>query len=190
MKEIIKNHINTHIEIAQKFSSEMPDIEGVALVSIEALRNGNKLLIAGNGGSVADAQHFAAELIGRFKKERKALPALALDANPSAVTAISNDYSFEQVFARQIEALARPGDVFFGISTSGNSKNIIEAAKTAKKFGCKVVGLTGETGGAMKEVCDFLINIPSQETPRIQEMHTLVIHTLSDAIEDALCSYG
>ncbi len=185
MDETIKKHIEKHIEIAQKFASEMPDIESVALVLIEALRNGNKLLIAGNGGSVADAYHFAAELVGRFKKERKALPAIALMANPSAVTAISNDYAFDLVFSRQVEAFAKPGDVFFGISTSGNSKNIVEAAQVAKRFGCKVVGLTGQTGGAMKEVCDFLINIPSQDTPRIQEMHTLVIHMLSDIIEEA-----
>lgn len=186
MKEVIKSHIDTHIELAQRFKNEMPDIEGVAMVAIEALRQGNKLLVAGNGGSVADAHHFAAELVGRFKKERRALPALALDANPSAVTAIGNDYSFGQVYARQIEAIAKKGDVFFAISTSGNSENILEAAKAARNAGCKVVGLTGRTGGEMAKLCDFLINIPSEETPRIQEMHTLVIHTLSDVIEDAL----
>lgn len=186
MKEIIQNHIEGHIALAHKFKEEMPDMEGAALMVIEALRNGNKLLIAGNGGSVADAHHFAAELTGRFKRERRALPALALDANPSAVTAIGNDYSFAQVYARQIEALGKPGDVFFGISTSGNSQNILEAAKTAKTQGCKVIGLTGKTGGKLMDVCDLIINIPSEDTPRIQEMHTLVIHTLSDLIEDAL----
>ena len=186
MKEIIRNHIDTHIETSRKFSEETPDIEGVATLAIEALRQGNKILIAGNGGSVADAHHFAAELVGRFKKERRALPALALDANPSAVTAISNDYSFGHVFARQIEAIANPGDVFFGISTSGNSENILEAIKAARSSGCKVVGLTGKTGGKMGGLCDFLINIPSEDTPRIQEMHTLVIHTLADLIEGAL----
>lgn len=186
MKEIIQNHIEGHIELVHKFKEEMPDIESAATAAIEALRAGNKLLIAGNGGSAADAHHFAAELMGRFKKERRALAALALDANPSAVTAIANDYSFEQVYARQIEAIAKEGDVFFCISTSGNSENILEAAKAAKQSGCKVVGLTGKTGGKMAELCDFLIQIPSEETPRIQEMHTLVIHTLSDLIEDAL----
>ena len=190
MDEIVKNHIQTHIDIVHKLANEMPDIEGVAKVSIEALRNGNKLLVAGNGGSVADAHHFAAELVGRFKKERKALPVIALDANPSAVTAISNDYSFDKVFARQIDAFARPGDVFFGISTSGNSANILEAIKTAKAIGCKVVGLTGKTGGKMAGLCDFLINIPSEDTPRIQEMHALVIHTLSDLIESAFSQHG
>ena len=180
MKEIIRGHIEKHIEIARGLAQDMPDIEGVAKVSIEALRAGNKLLIAGNGGSAADAHHFAAELVGRYKKERKALPAVSLDVNPSAVTAISNDYAFEQVFARQIEAFAKSGDVFFGISTSGNSRNILEAIKAARNLGCKVVGLTGKTGGKMAELCDFLINIPSEETPHIQEIHTLVIHTLSD----------
>ena len=186
MKEIIQSHIKKHIEIVHGLVQDMPDIEGAAAVSIEALRKGNKILVAGNGGSAADAHHFAAELVGRFKKERRALPVLALDTNLSAVTAISNDYAFDKVFARQIEALARPGDVFVGISTSGNSQNILEAAKTARNSGCKVVGLTGKTGGKMGELCDFLINIPSEETPRIQEMHALVIHILSDVIEQAL----
>lgn len=190
MKDVIKSHIETHIEIVRKFAEEMPDIEGVALLSIEALRKGNKILIAGNGGSVADAHHFAAELVGRFRKERRALPALALDANPSAVTAIANDYSFGHVFARQLEAIAKTGDVFFGISTSGNSENILEAIQAAKAAGCKVVGLTGKTGGKMAGLCDLLINIPSEETPRIQEMHALVIHTLSDLIERAFSQNG
>jgi D-sedoheptulose 7-phosphate isomerase len=188
MKEIINSHIESHIEVANKLANEMPDLEGVVAVCVEALRNKKKLLVAGNGGSVADAHHFAAELMGRFKKERGALPVLALDANPSAVTAIANDYSFGHVFARQIEAFARPGDVFFGISTSGKSENIIKGIEAAKIAGCKVVGLTGETGGDMAGMCDFLINIPSQDTPRIQEMHALVIHTLSELIENALFS--
>lgn len=185
-KEIVKNHIRTHIEMARNLLEDLPDIEGVAALCAEALRKGNKLMVAGNGGSVADAHHFAAELVGRFKKERKALPAIALDVNPSVVTAISNDYAFDQVFARQVEALAKPGDVFFGISTSGNSKNILEAARMARNYGCKVVGLTGKTGGKMAKLCYFLINIPSEDTPRIQEMHSLVIHTLSDLIENSL----
>ncbi|KKW14300.1 MAG: Phosphoheptose isomerase [Parcubacteria group bacterium GW2011_GWA2_50_10] len=124
--------------------------------------------------------------MGRFRKERRALPVIALDINPSAITAISNDYAFKHVFARQVEALARPGDVFFGISTSGNSENVLEAIKAARQAGCKVVGLTGRGGGNMKEICDFLINIPAEDTPRIQEMHALVIHMLSDLIESTL----
>jgi D-sedoheptulose 7-phosphate isomerase len=186
MKEIIQGYVKKHIEIAQGLLEDLPDIESVAKVSVEALKRGNKILVAGNGGSVADAHHFTGELVGRYKKERKALPAISLDVNPSAVTAISNDYAFEQVFARQVEALAKPGDVFFGISTSGNSKNILEAIKVAKNIGCKIVGLTGKTGGQMAKVCDFLINIPAEDTPRIQEMHTLVIHILSALIEDEL----
>ncbi len=186
MKGIIQYHIDGHIDLTHKFKAETPDIESAAVLAVEALRNGNKILVAGNGGSVADAHHFAAELMGRFKKERRALPALALDTNPLAVTAISNDYSFSRVFARQIEAMARKGDVFFGISTSGNSENILEAAKAARNAGCKVIGLTGKTGGKLAELCDLVLNIHSEDTPRIQEMHTLVIHTLSDLIEDAL----
>ena len=188
MKEVIISHIQAHIDVVQKLMDEMLSIEEVARVSIDALQNGKKILVAGNGGSVADAHHFVAELVGRFKKERRALPALSLDANPSTVTAIANDYSFGQVFARQLEAIAAPGDVFFGISTSGNSENIVEALKTAKQVGCRVVGLTGATGGKMGELCDFMIRIPSEDTARIQEMHALVIHTLSDLIEDALSS--
>jgi D-sedoheptulose 7-phosphate isomerase len=188
MKDVITNHIQSHIEVVRQLADETPDLESVAVVCIEALRRGNKILIAGNGGSVADAHHFAAELTGRFKRERKALPALALDANPSAVTAIGNDYSFAKVYARQIEALAKPGDVFFGISTSGTSENILEAIQAARNAGCRVIGLTGKSGGKMAESCDFLINIPSDDTPRIQEMHTLVIHALSDLVEDALQS--
>ena len=188
MKEVIISHIQAHIDVVQKLMDEMLSIEEVARVSIDALQNGKKILVAGNGGSAADAHHFVAELVGRFKKERRALPALSLDANPSTVTAIANDYSFGQVFARQLEAIAAPGDVFFGISTSGNSENIVEALKTAKQVGCRVVGLTGATGGKMGELCDFMIRIPSEDTARIQEMHALVIHTLSDLIEDALSS--
>ena len=188
MKEVIISHIQAHIDVVQKLMDEMLSIEEVARVSIDALQNGKKILVAGNGGSVADAHHFVAELVGRFKKERRALPALSLDANPSTVTAIANDYSFGQVFARQLEAIAAPGDVFFGISTSGNSENIVEALKTAKQVGCRVVGLTGATGGKMGELCDFMIRIPSEDTARIQEMHALVIHTLADLIEDALSS--
>ncbi|MDO8486443.1 MAG: D-sedoheptulose 7-phosphate isomerase [Candidatus Staskawiczbacteria bacterium] len=185
MEEIIKNHIEKHIEAVSNFSQNLPNIEEIAEICIRALKNGNKLLIAGNGGSAADANHFAGELVGRFKKERKALPALALNNNSSVITAIGNDYAFDYVFSRQIEALAKPGDVFFAISTSGNSKNILEAIKVSKNHGCKVVGLTGKTGGKMFQECDFLINVPSEDTPRIQEMHELVIHILSELIENA-----
>lgn len=150
---------------------------------INSFQKGGKLLIAGNGGSAADAQHFAAELVGKFKKERKALPAIALCTNTSILTAIANDYSFDKVFSRQVEALAKKGDVFFGISTSGNSLNIIEALKTAKRMNCFTIGLTGKTGGNMGKICDILINVDSEETPRIQETHILIIHILCELIE-------
>ncbi|MBU1165992.1 D-sedoheptulose 7-phosphate isomerase, partial [Candidatus Micrarchaeota archaeon] len=142
------------------------------------------LLICGNGGSAADAQHFAAELVGRYKKERKALPAIALTTDTSVITAISNDYGFEHVFSRQVEALSAGGDVLFLISTSGNSPNLLEAAKKAKTLGIKIIGLLGKGGGKLKSMCDHAIVIPSDNTPRIQEMHVLVIHMICESVEN------
>ena len=147
------------------------------------LRAGSKVLIAGNGGSAADAQHIAAELTGRYVKERKALPAIALTVDTSALTAIANDYSFEHIFSRQIAALARPGDLFIGISTSGNSKNIIHALHTAKEYGCLTLGLSGRDGGEMNGLCDLNIIVPDDTTARIQEMHILIGHIFCKAID-------
>lgn len=186
MKEIIQNHIEKNIETAQLLIQDTSDIEKAAKVSIEALRNGNKILIAGNGGAAANANNFVGDLVGRFRKQRKAMSALALNNNPSVMTAVGNDYGFDYVFSRQIEAIAKPGDVFFAISTSGNSKNLLEAIKVAKDFGCKVIGLTGKTGGKMAQECDFLIKIPSEDTQRIEEIHMLVAHALCDLIEGTL----
>ena len=160
-------------------------IEKSADVIVDSFKKGGKLLIAGNGGSAADSQHFAAELVGRFKKERRALPAIALTANTSILTAIANDYSFDKVFSRQIEALAKNGDVFFAISTSGNSANIVEGIRAAKKIGCLVIGLTGKAGGKMKDICDILIDVDSDDTPRIQENHILIIHSICEIIENS-----
>lgn len=159
-------------------------IKKSAKVIIDSFQKGGKLLIAGNGGSAADGQHFAAELVGKFKKERKALPAIALTVNTSTLTAIGNDYSFDKIFSRQIDALAKKGDVFFAISTSGNSANIIEAINKAKEIGCYVIGLTGRTGGKIKDVCDILITVNSEDTPRIQEKHIFIIHSISEIIEN------
>jgi len=159
-------------------------IKKVAEIINETFEKGGKLLIAGNGGSAADSQHFAAELVGRFKKERQALPAIALTTNSSILTALANDYSFDRVFSRQVEALAKKGDVFFAISTSGNSANIIEALKTAKSKECFTVGLTGKTGNQMSEFSDILIRTDSEDTPRIQEAHILIIHTICEIIEN------
>src|SRR6267378_4307395 len=155
----------------------------VSEVLVNALKQGNKALLFGNGGSAADAQHIAAELVGRFAFDRPALPALALSVNTSCVTAIGNDFGFEQVFSRQLEALARPGDVAIGISTSGNSANVIHALTTAKKIGLHTVCLTGRTGGRLRSEVDHCICAPSTEAPRIQECHILIGHIISEIVE-------
>ncbi len=164
----------------------LESISEAVIVSCDALRNGAKIILFGNGGSAADAQHIAGELVGRFMKERSALPSIALSTNTSIVTAIGNDYGFERVFARQIEALARSGDVAIGISTSGNSPNIIEALAAAREKGCATIGMTGESGGKMTGLVDVLINVPSTETPRIQENHILIGHLICEMIEQEL----
>src|SRR6267378_2837390 len=155
----------------------------VSEILVNALKQGNKVLLFGNGGSAADAQHIAAELVGRFAFDRPALPALALSVNTSCVTAIGNDYGFDQVFSRQIEAIARPGDVAIGISTSGNSANVIHALTTAKKIGLHSVCLTGRTGGRLRSEVDHCICAPSTEAPRIQECHILIGHIISEIVE-------
>jgi D-sedoheptulose 7-phosphate isomerase len=163
-------------------------LEAVARLCIEALSRGNKLLLAGNGGSAADAQHIAAELVSRFYYDRPGLPAVALTTDTSALLAIGNDYGFERVFSRQVEALAREGDVFVGISTSGNSPNILAGFAEAKKRGVATVGFSGGNGGKMKDGCDHLVLAPSALTPRIQECHIAFGHILCQLIEDTL--YG
>jgi D-sedoheptulose 7-phosphate isomerase len=155
----------------------------VSEILVDALKQGNKALLFGNGGSAADAQHIAAELVGRFAFDRPALPALALSVNSSCVTAIGNDYGFDQVFSRQLEALARPGDVAMGISTSGNSANIVRAMSTARKIGLKTIALTGRSGGNLRNEVDYCICVPSDETPRIQECHILIGHIISELVE-------
>jgi len=163
-------------------------IEEMATLLINTFAHGGKLLIMGNGGSAADAQHFAAEIVGRFKMERKALPAISLSANTSILTAVGNDYGFETVFSRQIEALANDGDAVIGISTSGNSPNILRALEVARKRNCKLIALTGKDGGMIKNLCDLSLVIPSSETPRIQECHIIIIHVVCDLLEKALFS--
>src|SRR5713226_9518128 len=158
----------------------------VSGVLIEVLQKGNKVLLFGNGGSAADAQHIAAEFVGRFAFDRPALPALALSVNTSCVTAIGNDYGFDFVFSRQIAALGRSGDVAIGISTSGNSPNVLQALTVAKKMGLHTVALTGCTGGKLKEAVDHCICVPSNETPRIQECHILVGHVISELVEQTI----
>src|SRR6266851_2545538 len=155
----------------------------VSEILVHALKQGNKVLIFGNGGSAADAQHIAAELVGRFAFDRPALPALALSVNSSCVTAIGNDYGFDRVFSRQLEALARPGDIAIGISTSGNSANVLRAMSTAKEIGLKTIALTGNSGGKLRNNVDYCICVPSDETPRIQECHILIGHIISELVE-------
>lgn len=153
---------------------------------VNALSQGNKILLFGNGGSAADAQHLAAELVGRFAFDRPALPALSLSVNTSCVTAIGNDYGFDQVFSRQIEALGRPGDVAMGISTSGSSSNVLCAFSTAKKMGLHTIALTGNTGGKLRGIVDHCVCVPSNETARTQECHGLIGHILAELVEQAI----
>jgi len=158
----------------------------VADVLVEACLRGKKILFFGNGGSAADAQHLAAELGGRYYRDRRPLPALALHTNTSLLTALANDYSYEEVFSRQIEAWGEPGDVALALSTSGNSPNVIRALETAREKGLITVGLAGEGGGKMRELCDYCLCIPSRDTPRIQEAHILIGHILCEIVEQYL----
>lgn len=166
-------------------------IGSTVMACVTCLRNnGGKILIAGNGGSAADSQHIAGELVSRFYFNRPALPAIALTTDTSILTAIGNDYGFEYVFSRQIDGLGNEGDVFIGISTSGNSPNILKALETCKFKNITTIGLTGETGGKMIELCDYCINVPSAETPRIQESHILIAHIICSLIEGIIFGKG
>ena len=185
MKNTIKEEFSSHLETINKVIGSMEqDIETASKIIVDALKNGNKILLCGNGGSAADAQHIAAELTGRYKTERRGLPGIALTTDTSALTAIGNDYGYDRVFDRQVESLASSGDVIIGISTSGNSKNVISALKLGQELGCKTVGLTGRDGGAMNDVCDINMVVPSDNTPRIQEMHILFGHTICQIIDN------
>ena len=169
-------------------SSSYPDkIQQAIDLLVERLSAGGKLLACGNGGSAADALHICAELVGRFLRDRRPLPAIALTANQASITALSNDYCYESVFARQVEALAKPGDVVWGISTSGNSKNIVEALQSAHASGAWTIALTGQGGGALAEHADVLLAVPLAATPRIQEVHVLTYHVICEAVEAAVC---
>ena len=182
----IKAIWNEHLEVARALPHIAGDVAKAVAMIGASLAAGGKLLIAGNGGSAADAQHIAAELTGRFLRERKPLPALALHANSSALTAIGNDYGYEQVFARELAAHARPGDVLLAISTSGGSKNILRAIEEAREKKVAVIGMTGESGGAMRTACDLCLCVPSKSTARIQEMHITIGHAICELVEEAL----
>ena len=182
----ISSIINESIKVKQELLGDLnliAQIDTVVKVITTAFQNGNSVYFAGNGGSAADAQHLAAEFSGRFYKDRKALPSEALHCNTSYLTAVANDYSYEVIYARLIEGITKPGDVLVGISTSGNSGNIVKAFEMAKTKQVVTIGFTGEKGGKMKEISDYLINVPSNDTPRIQESHILVGHIICELVE-------
>jgi D-sedoheptulose 7-phosphate isomerase len=186
---LVTNSIKASITVKRALLNSSEVVSGIAKVTeilVEAFEKGNKLVLFGNGGSAADAQHIAAEFVGRFAFDRPPLAALALSVNTSSVTAIGNDYGFDLVFCRQIEALGRPGDVAIGISTSGNSQNVLEAVSMGKSLGLHTVGLTGHDGGKLKPSVDYCLCVPSKETPRIQECHILVGHILSELVEQTI----
>ena len=182
----IKAIWNEHLEIAKTLPALAPAVSSAVDLMYSAMAAGGQLLIAGNGGSAADAQHIAAELTGRFFLERRPFRAMALHVNSSALTAIGNDYGYEHVFARELTAHARPGDVLLAISTSGNSANILRAIEAARKCKVSVVGLTGESGGKMRAACDICLCAPTKSTPRMQEMHITIGHTICELLEERL----
>jgi D-sedoheptulose 7-phosphate isomerase len=185
--EPIKQIIASSIQVKQALLANdemLAKIETVSNLITEAFKNGNKVLFCGNGGSAADAQHLAAEFSGRFYTDREALPAEALHVNTSYLTAVANDYSYDVVYARMVKGIGKPGDVLIGISTSGNSKNIVEAFKVANEKGMVTIGLTGEKGGTMKELSKYLFNVASNDTPRIQETHILIGHIICQLVEE------
>jgi len=186
MQSIIQFEFEEHLKTAQATVGSISySLEIAAKFCIDSLNQNGKVLIFGNGGSAADAQHIAAELVGRYKVERKGLAAIALTTDTSALTAIGNDYGYDRVFDRQVEALASQGDIVIGISTSGNSANVISALALAKELDCKTIGLSGRSGGEMNVVCDVNLVVPAEDTPRIQEMHIVIGHTLCHLIEQA-----
>ena len=187
MKQTIEREFKLHLETIEAVINNMEEeLVKASTLAVEVLKRGNKILLCGNGGSAADAQHIAAELTGRYKTERRGLAGIALTTDTSALTAIGNDYGYDRVFDRQTEALANEGDLLIGISTSGNSANIISALKLAKKMGCSTLGFSGRDGGAMNDICDVNLVVPSDNTPRIQEMHILFGHTICQIIDDEL----
>ena len=187
---MVQNELNSHIELAIKVSQELVTvIEQASNMVLDTLKNGNKILLFGNGGSAGDAQHIAAELTGRFLTERRALPAIALTTDTSAITAIGNDYGFDKIFERQVEALADKGDMLIGISTSGNSKNVVNALEFGREIECLTLGLSGKSGGYMNMACDINIVVPSDSTARIQEMHILIGHIVCATIDTKVNSF-
>jgi D-sedoheptulose 7-phosphate isomerase len=185
--EVFQKAISEHLGIVESLIHQQPLLERIADEMTRAILSGNKILWCGNGGSAADSQHLAAELMGRFRRERRALPSIALTTDTSVLTAIGNDYGYEKVFARQVEALCAPGDVVVGISTSGNSRNVCAALELARRLDAFTVALAGQTGGDMAQIAHATICVPSRDTARIQEGHILCGHMLCDWIELSVC---
>ena len=193
MKDYIKQQIQKSYEVKQALYEDntlLTQLEKVVKLSVKLYEGKNKLILAGNGGSAGDAQHISAELVGRYKFDRPSLPALALTTDTSALTAIGNDYGYDKIFSRQLEGMGQKGDIFIGISTSGNSLNIIEAFISAKEKGITTVALTGRDGGEMVKMADIALVVPSNSTPRIQESHILIGHILCDLIEQEIFPRG
>ena len=181
---LLTNSLQQHLEtIQQLLQSSVPAIEQSGRLICEALANGNKVLLCGNGGSAADAQHIAAELVGYYEQQRRSWPAIALTTDTSALTAVSNDLGFEQVFARQVAGLAQPGDVLIAISTSGKSQNVLKAVEQAKELGCRTIALTGASAGLLESLCDVTVAVPATRTSRVQEAHITIGHLWCEMVD-------
>jgi D-sedoheptulose 7-phosphate isomerase len=184
---LLAESLQEHLEAIQSLiATSLPDIERSGQLIIDALKNGHKLLVCGNGGSAADAQHIAAELVGRYETTRRSFPAIALTTDTSALTAISNDFGFEEVFARQVAGLAQRGDVLVAISTSGKSPNVLKAAATARELGCQTIALTGADGEPLASACDVSVGVPSDRTARVQEAHITIAHLWCEMVDAAV----
>ena len=175
--------LTQHQEVMEKLTALLPDISAVADELRACMARGGKILLMGNGGSAADSQHIAAEIVGRYKKERRGMPAIALTTDTSILTSVGNDYGYDYIFARQVEALCTPLDVVIGITTSGNSANVVRGIETAREIGATTVGMTGGNGGILAKLCDHNLIMPSSDTPRIQEAHIFIGHSLCDLLE-------
>ncbi len=188
MDQRIENNIKEHLQVIEDMLTSQADVlADISAKIVKSINSGGKVLIAGNGGSAADAQHIAGEFIGRFLYDRRPLPAIALATDTSVLTCVGNDYSYDDIFDRQVRALINKGDIFWGISTSGNSANVVKAADTAKRLGAVIIGFTGQQGGELKEISDLCFCSPHTRTNRIQEAHMLAYHIVCELVEAQLC---
>lgn len=187
MEAKITSALKRHVAAAQALASDPSPLRDIAAALAGTVKAGGKILVCGNGGSAADSQHIAGELVGRFKKERRAIAAVSLTTDTSVMTCLGNDYGFDRVFERQVEALGRKGDLLIAISTSGSSANVLKAAVKAKETGMTVVGFFGKGGGPIVKYCDLAFLAPETDTPRVQEMHILAAHIICELVEDAVC---